>query len=291
MTLSVIFEILCLMRKKILFCALICAIGLTTACKSGAQRLATIEFANVQAYIAADDENYKVDSINGYSTFSADNRIVIIPEEITKKEYERLLTDKYTLHSVAIDTNSALYAELDSLSRLNARQLYLMRGYTPDDEMLQEIRGDDVIKADSISYFPETKQYEFMMWVPLSTVSFMMTEDRIIDTTFMQSETSTYGTNRIFVGQEGHDCDFHGSLWFYRYDEENHHMVPLCHYLDYRWNEECYGFSLCWISDNELLVSACSDGNSQWGYAGGYKPTTLAPHGTPVYYKLTITIQ
>jgi hypothetical protein len=68
-------------------------------------------------------------------------------------------------------------------------------------------------------------------------------------------------------------------------------MVPLCHYLDYRWNEECYGFSLCWISDNELLVSACSDGNSQWGYAGGYKPTTLAPHGTPVYYKLTITIQ
>ena len=291
MTLSVIFEILCLMRKKILFCALICAIGLTTACKSGAQRLATIEFANVKEYIAADDENYKVDSINGYSTFSADNRIVIVPEEITKKEYERLLTDKYTLHSVAIDTNSALYAELDSLSRPNARHLYLMRGYTPYDEMLQEIREDDEIRADAISYFPETKQYEFMMWVPLTTVSFMMTEDGIVDTTFMQSETSTYGTNRIFVGQEGHDCDFTGSLWFYRYDEQNHHMVPLCHYLDYRWNEECYGFSLCWISDNELLVSACSNGNSQWGYAGGYKPTTLAPHGTPVYYKLTITLQ
>ena len=166
-----------------------------------------------------------------------------------------------------------------------------MRGYTPYDEMLQEIREDDEIRADAISYFPETKQYEFMMWVPLTTVSFMMTEDGIVDTTFMQSETSTYGTNRIFVGQEGHDCDFTGSLWFYRYDEENHHMVPLCHYLDYRWNEECYGFNLCWISDNELLVSACSNGNSQWGYAGGYKPTTLAPHGTPVYYKLTITIQ
>ena len=160
MTLSVIFEILCLMRKKILFCALICAIGLTTACKSGAQHLAAIDFANVQAYIAADDENYKVDSINGYSTFSADNRIVIIPEEINKKEYERLLIDKYTLHSVTIDTNSALYAALDSLSRPNARHLYLMRGYTPYDEMLQEIREDDEIRADSIFYFPETKQYD-----------------------------------------------------------------------------------------------------------------------------------
>ena len=279
------------MKKLFILCSIVCAIGLTTACKNGPQRLTAIDFANVQEYIAADDENFKVDSINGYSTFSADNRIVIVPEEITKKEYERLLTDKYTLHPVAIDTNSALYAELDSLSRPNARHLYLMRGYTPYDEMLQEIHEDDEIKADAISYFPETKQYEFMMWVPLTTVSFMMTEDGIVDTTFMQSETSTYGTNRIFVGQEGHDCDFTGSLWFYRYDEQNHHMVPLCHYLDYRWNEECYGFSLCWISDNELLVSACSDGNSQWGYAGGYKPTTLAPHGTPVYYKLTITIQ
>ena len=279
------------MKKLFILSTIVCAIGLTTACKNGAQRLTAIDFSNVQEYIAANDENFKVDSINGYSTFSADNRIVIVPEEITKKEYERLLTDKYTLHPVAIDTNSALYAELDSLSRPNARHLYLMRGYTPDDEMLQEIRGESEIKADSIFYFPETKQYEFMMWVPLTTVSFMMTEDGIVDTTFMQSKTSTYGTNRIFVGQEGHDCDFTGSLWFYRYDEQNHHMVPLCHYLDYRWNEECYNFSLCWISDNELLVSACSNGNSQWGYAGGYKPTTLAPHGTPVYYKLTITLQ
>ena len=279
------------MKKAIIILAVLCGIRLMTACNSGAQHLAAIDFANVQEYIAADDENFKVDSINGYSTFSANNRIVIVPEEITKKEYELLLNDKYTLHPVAIDTNSALYAELDSLSRPNAKRLYLMRGYTPDDEMLKEIRGESEIKADSIFYFPETKQYEFMMWVPLSTVSFMMTEDGIVDTTFMQSETSTYGTNRIFVGQEGHDCDFTGSLWFYRYDEQNHHMVPLCHYLDYRWNEECYGFKLCWISDTELLVSACSNGNSQWGYAGGYKPTTLAPHGTPVYYKLTITIQ
>ena len=280
------------MKKLFILSTIVCAIGLTTACKNGAQRLTAIDFANVQEYIAADDENFKVDSINGYSTFSADNRIVIVPEEITKKEYERLLTDKYTLNPVAIDTNSALYAELDSLSRPNARRYDLIRGFTLDDEMLQEIRGEyEESQAESIYYFPETKQYEFMMWVPLTTLSFMMTEDGIIDSTFMQSETSTYGTNRIFVGQEGHDCDFTGSLWFYRYDEQNHHMVPLCHYLDYRWNEECYGFSLCWISDNELLVSACSDGNSQWGYAGGYKPTTLAPHGTPVYYKLTITIQ
>ena len=131
-----------------------------------------------------------------------------------------------------------------------------------------------------------------MMWVPLTTVSFMMTEDGIIDTTFMQSETSTYGTNLIFVGQEGHDCDFHGSLWFYYYDSSAHHMIPLCHYMDYRWCEEAEGFNFCWISDNELLVKAASTGNnSEWGWVGGYRPTNLAPHGTPVYYKLTITLQ
>ncbi len=279
------------MKKVIITLAVLCGIGLMTACKSGAQRLTAIDFSNVQEYIAADDENYKVDSINGYSTFSADNRIVIVPEEITKKEYERLLTDKYTLHHVTIDTNSALYAALDSLSRPNARHLYLMRGYTPYDEMLQEIREDDEIRADAISYFPETKQYEFMMWVPLTTVSFMMTEDGIVDTTFMQSETRTYGTNRIFVGQEGSDCDFHGSLWFYYYDSSAHHMIPLCHYMDFRWCEEAENYNLCWISENELLVSAASTGNNEWGCVRGYKPTNLVPHGTPVYYKLTLTVQ
>lgn len=279
------------MKKIIFLCAVLFAIGLTTACKSGTQCLAMIDIANIQEYTEAEGPAYKVDSINGYSTFSVDNRIVIIPKEITRKEYERLLTDKYTLHPVAIDTTSTLYDNLDNLSRPNALRLYLMRGYSPDDEMLQEIRGTDEIKADSIFYFPETKQYEFVMWVPLTTVSFMMTEDGIIDSTFMQSETRTYGTNRIFVGQEGSDCDFHGSLWFYYYDSSAHHMIPLCHYKDYRWCEETENYNLCWISENELLVSAASTGNSEWGWAGGYKPTNLAPHGTPVYYKLTLTVQ
>ena len=203
------------MKKAIITLAVLCGIGLMTACNSGAQHLAAIDFANVKEYIAADDENFKVDSINGYSTFSADNRIVIIPQQLTEKQYKRLLTDKYTLRPVAIDTNSALYAELDSLSRPNARRYDLIRGFTLDDEMLQEIRGEyEESQAESIYYFPETKQYEFVMWAPLTTESFMMTEDGIIDSTFMQSETRTYGTNRIFVGQEGHDCDFHGSLWF-----------------------------------------------------------------------------
>ena len=67
------------MKKAIITLAVLCGIGLMSACKSGAQHLAAIDFANVQEYIAADDENFKVDSINGYSTFSADNRIVIIP--------------------------------------------------------------------------------------------------------------------------------------------------------------------------------------------------------------------
>ena len=61
--------------------------------------------------------------------------------------------------------------------------------------------------------------------------------------------------------------------------------------MDYRWCEEAENFNLCWISENELLVSAASTGNSVWGWAGGYKPTNLAPHGTPVYYKLTFTVR
>ena len=118
----------------------------------------------------------------------------------------------------------------------------------------------------------------------------MMTEDGIVDSTFMQSETSTYGTNGVFVGQRGHDCDFHGDLWFYWHDVQRHHMIPLCHYMDYRWSEDVEDFNICWISDDELLVSAVSTGDvGQW--AGGYKPTTLAPNGTPVYYKLKITIR
>ena len=129
------------------------------------------------------------------------------------------------------------------------------------------------------------------MLAPLTNESFMMTEDGIIDSTFMQSETRTYGTNRIFVGQEGSDCDFHGSLWFYYYDSSAHHMIPLCHYMDFRWCEEAENYNLCWISENELLVSAASTGNNEWGWVGGYKPTNLAPHGTPVYYKLTLTVQ
>ena len=279
--------------KKIIFLGTItCILALITACKCGTQHLTSADFANIKEYVATEDEAYHVDSINGYSTFSADNRIVIIPQQLTEKQYKRLLTDKYTLRPVAIDTNSALYAELDSLSRPNARRYDLIRGFTLDDEMLQEIRGEyEESQAESIYYFPETKQYEFVMWAPLTTESFMMTEDGIIDSTFMQSETRTYGTNRIFVGQEGHDCDYHGSLWFYGYNEQSHHMVPLCHYLDFRWSQDCGEFNLCWISENELLVEAVSNGNSEWGWVGGYKPTTLAPHGTPVYYKLTLTLQ
>jgi hypothetical protein len=279
------------MKKANHLLAVLCGIGLMTACNSGAQHLTAIDFANVQEYIAANDENFKVDSINGYSTFSADNHIVIVPEEITQKEYERLLTDKYTLQPVSIDTNSPLYAELYKKGMENTVRYEKVRGlWWEEEDNLQEEERDYYIIP--IYHYSETKQYEYVMLAPLTNESFMMTEDGIIDSTFMQSETRTYGTNRIFVGQEGHDCDYHGSLWFYRYDEQTHHMIPLCHYKDYRWFEDCYDFNFCWISNNELLLKAASTGNnSEWGWVGGYRPTNLAPHGTPVYYKLTLTIR
>ena len=273
------------MRKAFSICIALLVLGVMTACKSH------IDFADVKEYTASEDENYRVDSINGFSTFSADGRIVIVPEEITKKQYERLLTDKYTVQPVVVDTGSALYAELYAKGLQNSMRYYRgERGLMDvENEMMEEV----LVESDyfPILHYPETKQYEFALWSPMTYESFMMTEDGIIDSTFMQSDYSTYGTNGIFVGQEGHDCDFHGDLWFYWHDEQRHHMVPLCHYKDYRWSEDGVeqGFNICWISDNELVVAAVSNGNSEWGWAGGYKPTDLAPWGTPVYYKLTIT--
>lgn len=43
--------------------AMVCTIGMMSACKSG------IDFANIQESTASDDERFKVDSIKGYYTF------------------------------------------------------------------------------------------------------------------------------------------------------------------------------------------------------------------------------
>ncbi len=273
------------MKKVFLTLAVLCAVAMMAGCKGD------IDFANVRAYTASDDEHLNVDSINGYSTFSTDGRLVVIPEEITREQYERLLTDRYTVQPVAVDTGSSLYAELYQKGSQNAIRYYLERGLMENEVVLENVLAESDYLP--IIHYPETKQYEFALWSPMTYESFMMTEEGIVDSTFMQSEGSTYGTNGIFVGQQGHDCDFHGDLWFYWYDVQRHHMVPLCHYMDYRWSEDGVeqGFNICWISDNELLVAAVSNGNSEWGWAGGYKPTTLAPWGTPVYYKLKITIK
>ena len=280
-------------RKTIILCTFLCALGMMAACKSGSSDETKTDFQMVKEFIPAEGMDYYADSVDGYATFSAEDNIIVIPEKITKEQYDKLLTDKFTFRRVAIDTNSSRYAELYKRGLQNALRYDSIRefGVFEVDELLLEKRGYAFYIP--IYHYPETKQYEYVMWAPLTNESFMMTEDGVVDTTFMQSETRTYGTNRIFVGQEGHDCDFHGDLWFYWYDEQRHHMVPLCNYVDYRWSEDGVeqGFNICWISDNELLVAAVSSGNSEWGWAGGYKPTDLAPYGTPVYYKLTITMR
>ena len=263
------------------------AVVILAACKNETTKQLCMDLSHIQAFVPADDVNYYADSINGYATFSAENNIMIIPEEITKEQYEDLLRDKYVFRSNEIESGTALYAELDKKAGKNVDRYDSIRCLFCFD-------GDDnVIRSNYYIYhYPEIKQYECCIIAPLTMESFIMTEDGIIDSTFMQAETSTYDKNGIFVGQEGHDCDFHGDLWFYWYDEKNCHMVPICHYVDYRWNEETYDFDLCWISDDELLVSAVSTGNSGgFGWAGGYKATGLAPWQTPVYYKLKLSIK
>ena len=276
------------MKKAFLTLAVLCAVAMMAACKSGTKDVSKLDFQHIKEFIPFDSMEYYADSIDGYATFSAEDNIVVIPEEITREQYERLLTDKYTVQPVTVDTGSSLYAELYQKGSQNAIRYYLERGHMENEEVLENVlaESDDYLP---IIHYPETKQYEFALWSPMTYESFMMTEDGIVDSTFMQSETSTYGTNGIFVGQQGHDCDFHGDLWFYWYDVQRHHMVPLCHYMDYRWSEDGVeqGFNICWISDNELLVAAVSNGNGG-ECAGGYKPSGLAPNDTPVFYKLKI---
>ncbi len=61
--------------------------------------------------------------------------------------------------------------------------------------------------------------------------------------------------------------------------------------LDYRWSEDCEDFHLCWISEDELVVSAVSTGSLYSGWVGGYHAKDLAPFGTPIYYKLEIIMK
>ena len=273
---------------KRLFFKLVAIMSLLTACKEGSVNSNLFNVETIKEFIESPYEQYYADSIHGYATFSADSMIVVIPKEITKEQYEKLMTDRYTMHPVLVDNNSVLSEELNRVTQQNVIRYMKARDLYEGDFLLEK-RGRNKSKANVIYHYPETRQYEFVLFTPLTSESFMMTEDGIIDSTFMYSEISTYGINKIFVGQQGNDCDFHGDLWFYLYDEKNHHMISLCHYVDYRWSEDGGNFNLCWISENELLVSARSTGNSEWGWVGGYKPTRLAPYQTPVYYKLMIT--
>lgn len=256
------------------------------ACKKSVDKL-NLANADIVEYIETMD--VYPDSITGYATYSANNRFVITSEELTKEQYDQLLTDEYVMKEPElIDKNSICYKELFEKSKWNIKRYGLMRNLVDDDYNFRE--DDCCIWPESIYYYKETKQYRFDIGSPMTTESFMISENGHVDTTYMQSETRSYGENHIFVGQKGHDCDFHGSLWFYFYDEPNHHMIPLCHYVDYRWSEETPEFNLCWISGDELLVSAISTGNSGvYGWAGGYRATNLAPYGTPVYYKLRLS--
>lgn len=255
-----------------------------TACQKSVNKL-NLANADIVEY----NETTKVyaDSITGYATFSAGNRFVVTSEDITEEHYKQLLTDEYTMKPVKIDHKSERYKELFEKSKWNIKRYGFMH-YGVEDYNFGE--DEDRIEFDWIYYYKETKQFRFDIGSPMTIESFMISADDVIDTTYMQSERSSYGKNLIFVGQEGHDCDYHGSLWFYLYDEPNHHMIPLCHYVDFRWSEDTWDCNLCWISEDELLVSAISSGNNEvHGWVGGYKPSDLAPYGTPVYYKLRLS--
>lgn len=222
-----------------------------------------------------------------------------------------MLTDSYIVKPIEIDPNSTLYKELAKQGMPTAKWYYTQNDIRFEGQMLiyKECQEDGTFKEMElllempdmneygfrrIIYYPEIRQYR--MREDLLGRSFMMTEDGVADTTFMPEEGAcTYGKNGIMVVQQFQGYNWHGSLCFYKYDESSHHLIPLCRYEDYRWSTDCYNdMSLCWISDCELLVSACSMGiiekNPNWP-PGGYHTSDLAPEGNPVYYKLRLVIQ
>ena len=299
------------MRMSLLFVAM-CTIGWVAVCQNvDATCLSSIADANIEAYQERCGDSFPVDSINGYATFSAGGRIVVVPEEITRRQYKRLLTDSYTVKPIEIDPDSTLYEDLARQGMPTAKWYYTQNDIRLEGQTLiyKECQEDGTFKEMKwllelpemnedgfrrIIYYPETRQYR--MSEVLMGRLFMMTEDGVADTTFMPEESAyTYGKNGIMVVQQFQGNNWHGSLCFYKYDESSNHMIPLCRYEDYRWSTDCYNdMSLCWISDCELLVSACSMGiiekNPNWP-PGGYHTSDLAPEGNPVYYKLRLVIQ
>lgn len=263
--------------KRLIYICIACL--LFAACQKKSRNNLNLTNANVQEYV--EKQHVYADSLTGYATFSTDNRFTIEPEEITEEQYKKLVTDKYTLKPFRVVKNSARYKELcHKYHSLIYKYEWLENIIGSDD--YHDLYGGDI----TINWYQKTEQYIISIPTPLSWESFVVSKD-YPDTVYMQSTSDTYGTNHIFVGQEGHDCDFHGDLWFYWYDEQLRHMIPICHYKDYRWDEEGDNFDFMWISEDELVVSAYSTGNNyEVGWAGGYKATNLPPAHTPVFYKL-----
>jgi len=246
-----------------------------------------LSFRDVKEFAEAANVRYHADSLTGYATFSADNSIVIIPEEISETQYnyyKNTYSGKYTVESGFIDSDNDQFAALYDKSRDFIERFYRDIGIDSLDFEEYPVIIHPIFNVQSAESL-----YCISLAEPLTFEAFIMTEDGFCDTTLMRANVHSFGTNGIFVGQEGHDCDFCGDLWFYRYDARSRHMVTLCHYLDYRWSDEC-DLNLCWISDSELLVAAVSSGNSEYPCLGGYKPTDLAPARSQVYYKLRLTL-
>ena len=301
--------------KKTILLSLLCVVAMITACNNTDTKSSAMPTSDTTEEVSKDDtvvamadtaggldfaaiEEYikpkgvrMVDTLCGYSTFSANNKVVIVPELITKEEYERLITDVYTIKPEEISDTSARFKRLLKMA-LPGERRYNIIGESIDETLPDSVRNKYEFWIESIYYFPETKQYQCDIFAPLTTESFMMTEKGVLDSTFMQSQTRTYGKNKIFVGQMGHDCDFCGSLFFYRFDEQQNRMIHICQYVDLRWHEDYEDFNLCWINDNTLLVAALSTGNTynKHGWVENSKLQKVIPHGTKVYYKLRFTI-
>ena len=185
-------------------------------------------------------------SVNGKTEDTQNVKYWLTQKEITKKEYKRLQRKDYSIKGKTIKKN-----------KVNPEWVkYAIR--------LSKDIQDDV--ETYCTYYKDTKQWNISFNIGYRTVSYMVSEDGIIDSTIIEGD-GTYSKDGMYASWEDHDSDFHCSIFFYK--NMNGHMKQIFHYFNPDIAEEVYssdeneykcfgGYDFQWVAPGKLILYAYS---------------------------------
>lgn len=205
----------------------------------------------------------------GNKTIPINEHWLIVPQEITKKEFVRDSKNSVNVLAEPIPYNSLAPSWKLNANRLASRSVSDIptQAFHYKELGLTEIRFPQGFYMKSYMV-PDHGQFDIS-----------------VDSVLLHSESRAFSPIGVFAGEESHDSDFYAAITFYAYDKEKQTMVPLFQYEDYRFFAED-GLKMYWINPRELVVAGYSQGNGvNWG---NYVTKDLKPKGTPVYYKLRL---